>query len=60
MSADSMAWSFAARRQPFSGSCGRRSCSNCLHYALEWRRRLLNRLQTFRPGARGAMLPPLD
>jgi hypothetical protein len=60
MSADSMAWSFAARRQPFGGSCGRRSCSNCLHYGLEWRRRLLRRLQTFRPGFRGAMLPPPD
>lgn len=39
-SADSMAWSFEARkRRP--GCAGKASCANCLHYALEWRGRTL-------------------
>jgi hypothetical protein len=56
-SADSMAWSFNARRQEFPGACGRTSCANCLHYALSWRETLLRRLATMRRGVRGAMLP---
>jgi hypothetical protein len=56
-SADSMAWSFHARRQEFPGACGRRSCTNCQHYALAWRETLIRKLGTMRPGARGAMLP---
>ena len=35
-SADSMAWSYAGRRRP-SPWCSKRTCANCLHYALEWR-----------------------
>jgi hypothetical protein len=56
-SADSMAWSFHARRQELPGSCGRHSCTNCLHYALAWRERLLGKLATMRLGAHGQMLP---
>jgi hypothetical protein len=45
-SADSMAWSFEARRlqRPGLPRCiggGHKNCANCLPYALEWRRRLL-------------------
>lgn len=43
VSADSLAWSFAARRR--SGKCpaGRaKNCANCLHYALEWREGVLS------------------
>jgi hypothetical protein len=42
-SADSMAWSYAARRQPpLPGCTGHRNCANCLTYATTWRHRLLN------------------
>jgi hypothetical protein len=42
-SADSMAWSFEARRQQRSicGSTTHKNCANCIHYALTWRERLL-------------------
>lgn len=41
-SADSMAWSFAARRSdPLPGCVGHINCANCLRYALLWRERLL-------------------
>jgi hypothetical protein len=45
-SADSMAWSFAARRlqHPTCGSTTHKNCANCHHYALAWRTRLLNSL----------------
>ena len=43
-SADSMAWSFRARRSPPLPDCRHRSCANCLRFALSWRRRLLEHL----------------
>jgi hypothetical protein len=48
-SADSMAWSYGARRQRRDGSarltnCPHASCANCLDYALVWRALLLERL----------------
>ncbi len=39
VSSDSMAWSYDARRAPPLPGCPHRSCSNCLRYALDWRRR---------------------
>jgi hypothetical protein len=37
-SADSMAWSFDARRKPpLEGCSGHRNCANCPRYALAWR-----------------------
>lgn len=38
-SADSLAWSFAARRAgtPLEGCIGHKNCANCLRYALQWR-----------------------
>jgi hypothetical protein len=37
-SADSMAWSYAARRQPpLPGCTGHKNCANCLTYATQWR-----------------------
>lgn len=40
-SADSMAWSFSARRDwPLPG-CTHKSCTNCSRYALRWRSELL-------------------
>jgi hypothetical protein len=42
-SADSLAWSYAARRQPPLPGCrGHKNCANCLTYAATWRARLLN------------------
>lgn len=37
-SADSMAWSFVARRRPvlLDGCEGHKNCANCLRWALEW------------------------
>jgi hypothetical protein len=45
-SADSLAWSFRARRsQPLPGCVGRhKNCANCLTYATAWRTRLLTNL----------------
>ncbi|KZM73296.1 hypothetical protein [Nocardia terpenica] len=41
-SADSMAWSYTARRQPaLTGCAGHRNCANCLRYVLAWRTRIL-------------------
>jgi hypothetical protein len=41
-SADSMAWSYAARRQaPLPGCTGHINCANCLRYATKWRARLV-------------------
>jgi hypothetical protein len=46
-SADSMAWSFEARRRrrPLEG-CTHKSCANCLRYALRWRKHVLTRIGT--------------
>jgi hypothetical protein len=42
-SADSMAWSAQARRQPpLPGCTTHRSCANCSRYALRWRTRVLD------------------
>ncbi len=36
-SSDSLAWSYAARReQPLPGCTTHKNCANCLHYALRW------------------------
>lgn len=42
-SADSMAWSFEARRlrRPTCGSTRHKNCANCLVHALRWRERVL-------------------
>lgn len=42
VSADSMAWSFDARRKPNQcGSATHKNCANCLEYAREWRDRII-------------------
>jgi hypothetical protein len=41
-SVDSLAWSYAARRQPpLPGCSDHRNCANCPRYALAWRARVL-------------------
>ena len=43
-SADSMAWSYAARRQAALPGCtGHANCANCLTYATRWRQHVLTR-----------------
>ncbi|MFG2001730.1 hypothetical protein ACGFNU_21520 [Spirillospora sp. NPDC048911] len=40
--ADSMAWSYQARRNPpLPGCSGHKNCANCMRYALAWRDRVL-------------------
>lgn len=39
VSADSMAWSYSARRNGPLPGCPHASCQNCLRYALDWRSR---------------------
>ena len=41
VSADSMAWSFAARKSPPLAGCSHKSCANCRKYAMGWRARVV-------------------
>lgn len=42
-SADSLAWSFGARRSPpLPGCTGHKNCANCLRYALLWREKIMD------------------
>ena len=43
-SADSLAWSFEARRSAPLAGCSHANCANCLRYAAAWRKRTLARL----------------
>jgi hypothetical protein len=43
-SADSMAWSYRARRDTPLPGCRHQRCSNCIKYADRWRDRLLSRV----------------
>lgn len=53
-SADSMAWSFRARRsEPLPGH-SHKSCANCLEYALRWRKKVLASLDVPRQLRLGA------
>lgn len=40
-SADSMAWSYEARKEAPLPGCDHANCANCLRYALRWRERLI-------------------
>lgn len=44
VSADSMAWSYGARRSASHCPEGKNTCANCLHEALAWRQKLLSNL----------------
>lgn len=59
-SADSMAWSIDARRQPpLPGCAGRhRNCANCPRYALDWRTHVLAAITT--PSHQPALFPAPD
>jgi hypothetical protein len=46
VSADSLAWSYDARRSEPLAGCRHRNCANCLAYALAWRDRILGRLRS--------------
>jgi hypothetical protein len=51
VSADSLAWSYGARRRPPLPECrgDHAHCQNCLRYALRWRRKLLDTLDIDEP-----------
>ena len=51
VSADSMAWSLAARRDDTTCPEGKPSCVNCQHYALAWRRGVLAAMEHEQPQA---------
>jgi len=58
-SADSMAWSYAARRAPALPGCtGHRNCANCLAYATRWRAGVLGRYAA--RGHQGSLLDGCD
>jgi hypothetical protein len=40
-SADSLAWSFNARRRPPLSGCRHKTCANCPRFALRWRQKIL-------------------
>lgn len=44
-SSDSMAWSYGARRRPPMAGHAHKSCANCPDFALDWRSRVLTRIQ---------------
>lgn len=45
VSADSMAWSLSARKRPALPGCEKhKNCANCRHYALLWRREIVEGL----------------
>lgn len=46
-SADSLAWSYAARRSPSLGGHPHKNCANCLEFALSWRSELVVDEQRF-------------
>lgn len=48
VSADSLAWSYWARRDARKGirHCAKSTCANCLHYALAWRDNVIEKLET--------------
>lgn len=45
-SADSLAWSYNARRHPAMDGCTHKNCSNCRRWALRWRANALDGLAT--------------
>ncbi|WP_049580232.1 DUF7221 family queuine tRNA-ribosyltransferase-like protein [Streptomyces sp. SBT349] len=49
-SADSLAWSYEARRRPpLPGCTTHKNCANCPHYAFLWRKRVLAAIAAPRP-----------
>ncbi len=60
-SADSMAWSFSARRAPPLPGHSHKDCANCLEYALRWYEKLIARtpdaLQANRPQEFNTQMP---
>ena len=55
-SADSLAWSYRARKHPPLPGCPHARCNHCLPYALAWRARVL---QAIRRGQRRRLAPTL-
>lgn len=59
-SADSMAWSFDARRaKPMVGHTTHKNCANCLPYALQWRQKVLAKVRAANLRANHGAAPAL-
>ncbi|MFJ6729632.1 hypothetical protein ACIQPQ_32515 [Streptomyces sp. NPDC091281] len=56
-SADSLAWSYDARRKPPMPGHTHKNCANCLDYALNWRRRALSSLPSWHQPPLGDTTP---
>jgi hypothetical protein len=57
-SADSMAWSIAARREPPLPGChGHRNCANCPRYAYQWRNRVVTDVDNAQTTGQLALFP---
>lgn len=48
VSADSLAWSYGARKRPPLDGCAHRTCANCPRWALQWREALLSKVASVR------------
>lgn len=59
-SADSMAWSFRARRSPALPGCSHRSCANCRRFAVQWRAHVLSSFDAQRARSTGIQMPLFD
>ncbi|WP_330348743.1 deazapurine DNA modification protein DpdA family protein [Streptomyces sp. NBC_00582] len=55
--ADSLAWSYDARRKPPMTGHTHKNCANCLDYALNWRRSVLSSLPSWHQPALGDTAP---
>lgn len=56
-SADSMAWSFSARKSPPLPGHTHKNCANCPEYALLWRERVISRIDVAAANPIQIMLP---
>ncbi len=56
-SADSMAWSFRARRSPALPGCSHRTCANCRRFAMRWRAHVLESLEHHHGRSTGIQMP---
>ena len=45
-SADSLAWSYGARRQEPLDGCTHKSCANCMKYAMQWRGKVMSAIES--------------
>lgn len=57
VSADSMAWSYHARRRPALPECEHKNCANCRRYAVGWREHVLAAIEANEMTPQQGVLP---